>query len=229
MNDLFKSKLSTFSTQPAIIISIVAHTSIYIALITLSPTEKSSKIISIPIKVAISETTRPEKTIAPPKPKRQLQPTSLRTNKKQSPQPTTQPKPVQGLLNENFAPNSTGPRAAVGNTLMKEDSGERLSANDVTEYVVDQTRDAIPITNTIIKPDYTDAALDAGAEGLVEIDVYVSAEGQVEDAELRKRFGYGMDERILQSARTVRFQPRLDRYGKSISGWAILKMRLILE
>ena len=82
------------------------------------------------------------------------------------------------------------------------------------------------IRASVATPQYTDPALDAELEGTYAVDVYVDAAGAVTDAQLPKKIGYGMDERVLAAARKARFNPRKDRLGKAIAGWSEIKFRL---
>jgi TonB family protein len=161
----------------------------------------------------------------PPKPKREKPkiPPSL---KKLDQPPVTPVKPVLGVDPEDLTPDAKGIAVPVGNTLMKEDSGERLKAEEVQQYSQDLSADAALITGSFNVPEYTESALDANIEGVFIVDVFVNETGDVQEAELRKQIGYGMDTLVLSAARSAKFKPRKNRLGAAISGWAELKFRL---
>ena len=77
-------------------------------------------------------------------------------------------------------------------------------------------------------PIYTDDAIDMGLEGTFIVDVYVDVSGAVQTAELRKKVGYGMDQRLLDAARKARYEPRKDQFGRPLAGWAEIAFRLLL-
>jgi TonB family protein len=78
----------------------------------------------------------------------------------------------------------------------------------------------------VVIPSYTDAALDAAFEGRVTVEVYVDESGAVVQAEPAKKIGYGMDERILQSALSAKFVPRKNRLGQPEPSWTKITFNL---
>ena len=89
--------------------------------------------------------------------------------------------------------------------------------------------EATLIPESITKPQYTNEALDYGLEGLFKIDVFVNANGEVEDVEIDDEIGFGMDSVLIEVASKAQFIPRRDKNGKNISGWAILVFDLVIE
>jgi TonB family protein len=161
----------------------------------------------------------------PPKPKKEKSkiPPSLKKLDKPPPAPV---KPVLGVDPKDLSPDAKGIAVPVGNTLMKEDTGERLKADQVQQYSEDLSADAALITGSFNVPEYTESALDANIEGVFVVDVFVDEKGDVQEAELKRQIGYGMDALVLSAARSAKFRPRKNRLGAAISGWAELKFRL---
>lgn len=135
--------------------------------------------------------------------------------------------PVQGLTKDSVSDKGTM-AAPVGNTLMIEDTGQRLNPNDVGALKGDLSAPASLIRSSVETPPYTEQALDASLEGTWIVDVYVDVSGKVTSAELRKKIGYGMDERVLKAAQSARFTPRKNKYGASEAGWAEIKFTLVI-
>jgi TonB family protein len=117
--------------------------------------------------------------------------------------------------------------APLGNTLMVEDTGERLKEAPGA-LQGDLSAEPELIRDSITKPEYTQAAIEAGLEGSAIVEVLVEETGKVLEAELKKRIGFGMDERILTSAKGARFKPRRNRYGRAETAWTEIKFTLQL-
>jgi protein TonB len=161
-----------------------------------------------------------------PKPKVQPKPPQPVANKsKPQAAPMDPVKPVQGLTKESLAKDGKGGFSApVGNTLMAEDDGTRVT--DAAPLNADLSSDPKLIADTVVIPSYTDAALDAGFEGRVTVEVYVDESGAVVQAEPVKKIGYGMDDRILQSAMSAKFIPRKNRLGQPEPSWTKITFNL---
>jgi TonB family protein len=119
--------------------------------------------------------------------------------------------------------------APAGNTTMAPDEGKRLTPEEVAKLAKNLSQDAELIANTFERPPYTPEAEDAGLEGRFVVDVYVNEEGLVTSAELRKPIGFGMDQRVLESAKKSRFRPRRDAKGQPVAGWTEIKVRLTID
>jgi len=160
----------------------------------------------------------------PPKPKDKKPPKKqqLRGKKKSDKPPA---KKIQGLSKDSLVKDSSV-SAPAGNTLMEADKGVRLSPDEIQALEKNLSSDAILIQGSFEIPKYTQAALDADAEGKFIVDVFVNKAGEVVDAELRKKVGYGMDERIVESAKSSKFIPRKNAKGVPIEGWAEIKFYL---
>ncbi len=211
----------------AVIGSVLAH---IISFFTIDEVRKAKSRQAPPevIKVSIQEP-RPPKPETPPKPKpkpKESKP-KLAGHKSQKPPPDAPPAaPVQGVTKESTVESSNGMAVPLGNTLMAADEGKRLRADEVQGLDSDLSSDAILKRESFLIPEYTPLALDANLEGVFVVDVFVSQDGAVETAELRKPVGYGMDARILSAAQNAKFIPRKNRFGASVAGWAEIRFNL---
>jgi hypothetical protein len=113
--------------------------------------------------------------------------------------------------------------------MMTEDKGIRMNPDDVKPLAQDMSRDPELIASSVTVPDLTPDAIDAGIEGIFVVDVFVDAKGQVAEAELTAKPGYGMDELLIQAAMGAKFRPRLDKTGKALAGWSEIKFKLEIE
>ncbi len=170
----------------------------------------------------------PEKPKTPEKPKPPPRtPTPAATTPASQP-PPKQVVPVQGLRPEALTDSPSTVVAPIGNTLMVEDEGKRLNADQVEQMGADQSAGARLIQGSFLIPEYTQDALDTNLEGSYIVDLYIDEAGKVIDAQPRKKIGYGMDERVVQSARSARFIPRKNRQGGAIAGWTELRFTLTI-
>jgi len=183
------------------------------------------------VKISVS----PAREIPPPPPPPEPKPKEKpKKPPKQTPTPHEQAlpakpdaAPIQGLTKDSVSDKGTM-SAPVGNTMMMEDTGKRVAPEDVGALKGDLSSPAALIRDSIQSPPYTDQALDAALEGSWVVDVYVDVSGAVTSAELRKRIGYGMDERVLKVARSARFSPRKNKLGIAEAGWAEIKFTLVI-
>lgn len=182
---------------------------------------------SVPEKVKITVNEIKPAEVLPPKPKQKEKPKpqNLAPNTQVTPETPTTETPIQGLTKDSLS-DQGAMAAPIGNTLMKEDEGKRPEQVDALRG--DMSAPARLITNTLMAPPYTDEALDAILEGSFIVDVFVNVDGTVKDAELRKKIGYGMDNRVLEAVRASRFIPRKNRFGVSEEGWTELKFTLVI-
>jgi len=135
---------------------------------------------------------------------------------------------VQGLPPDAVQPDAPGIAAPIGNTLLTEDEGKRIRPEDYRDLGGDLSADARLILKSVVIPKYTDAALEGNLEGNFIVDVYVDEAGNVLQSEVRKRVGFGMDERLLDAARMAKFQPRKNKFGRTEAGWAEIKFTLVI-
>ncbi len=198
--------------QVAVLASILCH-ALGIALIDKAnlPTKAQPKIV---VKLKIAEVkqleTKPEpKNIPKKKPKKKI----------------AEKKLIAGLSKQNLTASTSSVKAPIGNTLLVEDKGLRLS--DVEKMDIDRREDARLIASQT--PSYTPQAEDAELQGRYEVDVYIDEAGKVVQAELAYKVGFGMDAKIIASAMAATYEPRKNRYGKPIAGWSKLVFVLKLN
>ncbi len=176
---------------------------------------------------AAPPTPEPKPTEAP-KPKPAPQPKATPAIK--TADNTPPPQPVMGLSKESFVEGGKGSFSApAGNTTMVPDEGKRLSPEEIRKLDRDLSADAKLIDGSFIEPEYTPEAEENALEGSFVVEVYVDTQGKVVEAELRKKIGFGMDERVLNAARNARFSPRKNPLGQPLAGWTEVKVRLDLE
>ncbi|WP_176736416.1 energy transducer TonB [Oligoflexus tunisiensis] len=211
---------------------------IFFSVVQFVPRAERAKTYS---KVAVNVVEKPKTVEAPPpepepkpkeapKPKPKTPPQPKATPAKKPVDNTPPPQPVMGLSKDSFAEGGKGSFSApAGNTTMLPDEGKRLSPEEIRKLDRDLSADATLIAGSFIRPEYTAEAEENNLEGSFIIDVYVDAQGKVVEAELRKKIGYGMDERVLHAARNSRFSPRKNPLGQPLAGWTELKIRLDLE
>jgi TonB family protein len=189
----------------------------------LSVKPELTRVKSTPVKVRVVEETPPliEPEVKKPPPKKEPEPPSSRKAPKSAEPP---PPPVLGV--SEAATSDKGTVAVpLGNTLMAEDKGIRLD-KEPAPLTGDMSSPAELIKSSVAVPEYTEQALDASLEGTFVVEVYVDAKGGVTDADLKKPIGFGMDQRVLSVARSVKFVPRKNRYGQPEPGWTEIKFRL---
>lgn len=73
-------------------------------------------------------------------------------------------------------------------------------------------------------PNYTDEAREKKLQGIVAMQVLVTAEGKADDVRVYKGLGLGLDERSEQVVRTWRFQPSRDALGRAVPGWVTVEV-----
>jgi TonB family protein len=162
-----------------------------------------------------------------PKPKPTPKPKAPTPNKIAKPTEPVTTQPIFGMQKDQVS-DKGGMAVPVGNTMMMEDDGKRVKPEDVKDLQGDLSAPAVLIRDSIETPPYTDQAIDANLEGTWVVDVYVTESGQVTSAELRKKIGYGMDERVINAAKKAKFTPRKNRFGKGEAGYAEIKFTLVI-
>jgi protein TonB len=221
---------SSFYIFSSLALSLVLHLTCFGALESaagLAPRRMRSQ-APLTVKIAEKKAPQPEPVKrSPPPPKPKPQPP------KRSPlQDKPVARPVAGLSAESFTEKPAGATAMAapaGNTMMAPDSGIRLRPDQIEKLKDDLSADPQLITETVVKPEYTPEALEAGFEGKVIIDVHITDKGDVTHAELAKKVGYGMQEKIIEMAMKARFIPRKNHAGAAIAGWGQIKVTFTLE
>ncbi len=179
--------------------------------------------VAVPVKIRVAE---PE--VIPPKPvePKKKKPPKVTPNEVRKDAVPDAP-PIQGLTKDSVSDKGTM-SAPVGNTTMLEDTGQRMKPDDVKPLQGDMSEPASLIRTSVQIPPYTEQALDASLEGTWIVDVYLDINGNVTSAELRKKIGYGMDDRVIAAAQVAKFKPRKNRLGTIEAGWAEIKFTLVI-
>ncbi len=73
-------------------------------------------------------------------------------------------------------------------------------------------------------PNYTDEARERKLQGIVAMQVLVTAEGRAGDVRVYKGLGLGLDERAEQVVRTWRFQASRDALGRAVPAWVTVEV-----
>lgn len=216
------SWLATFGTVASLAVHVLLGSTLVWVAHRPSSDSTIPKTVKITLKEERAETVEPAEPPPPPPPQK---PKPKKKAGRQKEAQASPAQPVLGLSRDSFDDKGSGNfQAPVGNTLAMEDDGRRLDPDQIRE--LDQSADPVLIRESVQIPEYTQAAIDAGLEGVFIVDVFVDARGTVSDAVPRTNPGYGMSERLIAAARLVRYVPRKDAQGNPISGWADLKFRL---
>lgn len=203
--------------------SLVFHLALAISLIIATqPAEKPVDAVKIDVVRVIPP--RPEE----PRPKKKPPEKKRVATERSVPPKTPETAPVQGIPPDAVTPEASGIAAPIGNTLLTGDEGKRIKPEDFKPMAGDLSADARLILGSVKVPAYTDAALEANLEGNFIVDVFVDESGNVLQADVRKKVGFGMDERILEAARLAKFTPRKNKFGRAEEGWAEIKFTLVI-
>lgn len=121
-----------------------------------------------------------------------------------------------------------GPGDTEGLGHSSGDRGDGALTGESSSQDSTRRREANLIHSSFIRPAYTIDAEQAGVEGEFLLDVLVGAQGQVLQASLRRRIGYGMDRLIETAMQDARFHPALNDQGLPIQQWTEVVIRLSL-
>ncbi|MSQ82798.1 MAG: energy transducer TonB [Myxococcales bacterium] len=122
----------------------------------------------------------------------------------------TTDEPVFGVTMDSTAPNGSGPSVAVGNTLQAKDSGPATAPAKVKPLAapvaaVEVTK--MPSMRGKCEGKYTDAAREAGVDGLVVLDLVVDRDGNADQISVVKGLGHGLDESAVATLKRCKFEP----------------------
>lgn len=148
-----------------------------------------------------------------------------RKQKNKPPTPKKRVAPVQGLSKSSVVEGGAGIAVPLGNTVFAADEGIRQV--QVEQYEADLSSEASLLRQGKLL--LSEEALDAEIEGQFQIEVYVTANGEVAEAELPTKIGYQMDQRMIQAALESKFRPATNRFGKPIDSWAIMTIRFEMD
>jgi TonB family protein len=85
-----------------------------------------------------------------------------------------------------------------------------------------------PVLRVRVDPVYPQAALDAGVEGTVVLNVFIDAAGNVQHVHVVSSPGYGLDQAALEAARQFKFKPATDD-GEPIASQVLYEQRFIIN
>ncbi len=127
--------------------------------------------------------------------------------------------PVFGVSMESTTPGGNGPSVPVGNTLQTKEPGPPTPPAKVKPLaapvaVAEVTK--MPTVKGRCEGKYTDAAREAGVEGLVVLDLVVDEEGQATQISVVKGLGHGLNEAAVAAIRKCRFEPG-EKGGKPVA------------
>jgi protein TonB len=88
----------------------------------------------------------------------------------------------------------------------------------------------LPKPTKEVKPGYTTAAMDAGIQGTVQVEIVVRANGTVGDVRVTRSLDmeYGLDQQAVEAAKQWEFQPGT-RDGKPADVQVSLEFRFALK
>jgi TonB family protein len=85
-----------------------------------------------------------------------------------------------------------------------------------------------PVLRVRVDPVYPQAALEAGVEGTVVMNVFIDATGDVQHVHVLSSPGYGMDEAAVAAARQFKFKPATDD-GDAIASQVVYEQRFVIN
>jgi TonB family protein len=114
-------------------------------------------------------------------------------------------KPVVGVTEESVAEGSEM-SVPIGNTLM---GAPENKVNVNVDYAPLFTVTKMPSFKVQIKPEYPEEARRLGIEGVVMIEVAISAEGKVIDVKILEEPGFGLGEAARSAIMQSEFEPAM--------------------
>ena len=214
--------------------SFMAHVGFVLCLVYLGSRVPVAPPHMMPVKLRITQAPKPapvapkaEPVIKPqPLPKIVKHVAPPKSERKPTSTPVHDAVPVQGLSASALSTNGKGIAVPIGNTLLREDEGKRLKADEVKEMEQDMSAEASLIRSTFTKPPYSQSALFAQLQGTFSVLVFVDKEGNPVDMELPRKIGYDMDDPIRHAVLTARYYPKKDKEGQPLEGWTEIKIKL---
>jgi protein TonB len=147
-------------------------------------------------------TTRTTQVEPPPEPPPE-------TEKPQATGPTTT-KPVYGVTMESTSTRGAGPTVPVGNTVQTKPDATSTAPADVKPLpppVAAHQVSKAPIPKGRCSGTYTDAARQAGLEGVVVLDLVVGADGRARDIKVVSGLEHGLTEAAVTALERCTFTP----------------------
>lgn len=221
------------------VFSVAAHLAIGVALGTIdAQSRRAATAIELAESVKKRAETKVEEKPEPQKPEPQKRPAARRAAPAAAPEPAPAAPPTSldalpdfgfslsggvegGVALPTAAPAVAAavPTAAAAPTAVKRVAKPAAVAADPCEEPP-----AKPRPKSIPQPSYTAAALQAGIEGKVRIQITVDETGRVTDVRVLAGLGHGLDEAALAAARQAVFEPAV-RCGKPVSATFTVSMR----
>jgi protein TonB len=170
---------------------------------------------------------RPRVTRSQPPAPRDQPPTPPTTSTTTSSEPTA--RPVFGVTMESTSTAGNGPPVPVGNTRSPSapSTGSATPKPPAPAPAHEVTKMPLPRGRCAGK--YTDAAREAGIEGVVVLDLVVGADGRARDITVVERLPHGLTEAAIAALQTCRFDPG-ERAGVPVAVRVRgFKIRFVLE
>ena len=214
--------------------SLLVHGALGAGLIYMAYRTPVSPMSMAPIKLKIAYMPKPETKVVEQLPAPKVKPLPKvakkmappKSERKPAATPTPDAMPIQGLSASTLTAGAHGIAVPIGNTLLREDEGKRLKAEDVKDLEQDLSTEASLIHSTFSKPTYSQTALFAQLTGMFAVLVFVDKEGNALDVELPKTIGYDMDDPIKKAVLLAKYFPKKDKSGQAQDGWTEIKVKL---
>lgn len=170
---------------------------------------------------------RPAEPVTPPEPAKKHPPKKPEPTSAPPPEatPAAPPPPLAlGLTLSSTTHGGRGPKFAVGDSLMGEPDRighaprpprrDAVPSRDVPAAVTTGTgsvsKNRISVAAKLQRsttPVYPTTAKSQGLEGVVVLAITIGPDGRVEDAQVLRGLGFGLDESALKAARQTRWEP----------------------
>ena len=99
-----------------------------------------------------------------------------------------------------------------------------------TVYDAKEAGVKLPVVTKEVKPEYTQEALDAHIEGIVEVTIVVQDDGKVGEATIARSLDptYGLDKQAVDAAKQWEFKPGT-KDGKPVAVRVTLELKFTLK
>jgi protein TonB len=232
-----KKKLS-----PIFVVSLGVHLAAGAAL-ALIPQERLREVVAI----AMNEAPKPDKKPEPPKPPpREADRPAPHRSQPRAPRSASALQPAAAAANQanaftdlgltldssssdglavNIAPSAAKPSAAVAAPAASLVKPKLLVARKAEPTCVEALAKARPLG--VVRPSYTEEARRARIEGRVRVQLTVNELGEVTEARVLERLGYGLDEAAMVAAKSLRFAAAT-QCGRPVTAPFVIAMRFLL-
>jgi protein TonB len=180
------------------------------------PKEPPPKPVLGPPKVPLQKPKTPQKQVPVDQPPKEVPP----SEREPVPGAATTDTPTFGFSLESTSEAGTGPAMPVGNSLMvPPDTKQEVPKGPVKPLAKPVAADEVtkmPEMAERCPGQYTDAAKEAGIEGVVLLDLVVDEEGRATQIRVVQGLGHGLDEAAVKTLERCRFKPG-ERGGKAVA------------